>query len=87
MLVSHEYHKVLKTFRKNAQMTQEEIADELNVTQSCVSKLESGRKIIDIDTFVTWASVTNSEFQDSLEDLIYGFSTTKRRNQQFTKSS
>lgn len=78
MLVTREYHKVLRTFRKNAKMTQEEIADELNVTQSCVSKLESGRKIIDIDTFVTWASVTNTEFQNSLEDLFHGFNATKR---------
>lgn len=52
---------MLKIFRKKAKLTQEEIADELNVTQSCVSKLESGRKIIDIDTFMNWVRVTNSE--------------------------
>lgn len=42
-------------------MTQEEIAYELNMTQSTVSKLESGRHIIDIQTFMNWVRVTNCE--------------------------
>ena len=59
--LTHEYHKLLKTFRKKAKMTQEDIADELNMTQSTVSKMESGRHIIDIETFMSWVRVTNSE--------------------------
>lgn len=66
MQLTHEYHEMLKTFRKKANMTQEEIADELNVTQSFVSKLESGRKAIDIDTFITFVKVTNSEVHEAL---------------------
>ncbi|WP_400194661.1 helix-turn-helix domain-containing protein [Lysinibacillus telephonicus] len=52
---------MLKFFRKKAKMTQEDIAYELNMTQSTVSKMESGRHIIDIQTFMNWVRVTNSE--------------------------
>ena len=52
---------MLKIFRKNANMTQEDIAYELNVTQGTVSKLEKGNKPIDIQTFMQWVRVTNSE--------------------------
>lgn len=52
---------MLKLFRKKAKMTQEDMADELNMTQSTISKMESGRHIIDIQTFMNWVRVTNSE--------------------------
>ncbi|WP_346234541.1 helix-turn-helix transcriptional regulator [Lysinibacillus telephonicus] len=61
MQITQEYHKMLKFFRKKAKMTQEDIAYELNMTQSTVSKMESGRHIIDIGTFMNWIRVTNSE--------------------------
>ncbi|MGC7931290.1 helix-turn-helix domain-containing protein [Lysinibacillus sp. VIII_CA] len=54
--------KMLKKFRVNANITQEEMADKLNSTQSTVSKLESGRKTIDIFTFAKWLKITESEF-------------------------
>ncbi|AMA72901.1 hypothetical protein ACH33_08550 [Aneurinibacillus sp. XH2] len=59
--ITQEYHKLLKFFRKKAKMTQEEIAYELNMTQSTVSKLESGKHIIDLQTFMKWVQVTNCE--------------------------
>lgn len=74
MQLTQEYHKMLKFFRKKARMTQEEIADELNVTQSCVSKLESGRKIIDIHTFMNWVRVTNSEVHAA--SMMFGIDIT-----------
>lgn len=70
MQVTQEYHKMLKVFRKSANLTQEDIAYELNITQSSVSKLESGRKLIDIQTFMNWVSVTNSEIHAA--SLIFG---------------
>lgn len=54
--------KMLKKFRIDANITQEEMADQLNSTQSAVSKLESGRKTIDIFTFAKWLKITESEF-------------------------
>ncbi|WP_431810840.1 helix-turn-helix domain-containing protein [Lysinibacillus capsici] len=61
--LSFDFKKVLKKFRENAKITQEEMADELNITQSHVSKYERGRKVIDLETFIRWAQVTNSEVQ------------------------
>ncbi|MGE7114734.1 helix-turn-helix domain-containing protein [Lysinibacillus sp. NPDC047702] len=53
--------KMLKKFRINANITQEEMADQLNSTQSAISKLESGRKTIDIFTYAKWLKITDSE--------------------------
>ncbi|BDH60095.1 hypothetical protein MTP04_02250 [Lysinibacillus sp. PLM2] len=61
MQITQEYHKMLRLFRKKAKMTQEEISEELNIPQSTISKMESGRHIIDIQTFVQWVRATNSE--------------------------
>lgn len=58
-----DYSKALRKFRKSADMTQEDLADRLNMTQSHVSKYEQGRKIVDLETFVRWAQVTNNEVQ------------------------
>lgn len=58
-----DYPKLLKKFRKSAEMTQEDMAHELNMTQSHVSKYESGRKVVDLDTFMRWVQVTNNEVQ------------------------
>ena len=54
--------KMLKKFRIDANITQEEMAERLDSTQSAVSKLESGRKTIDIFTFASWLKITESEF-------------------------
>ncbi|WP_193767137.1 helix-turn-helix domain-containing protein [Lysinibacillus parviboronicapiens] len=53
--------KMLKKFRIDANITQEEMAERLDSTQSAISKLESGRKTIDIFTFASWLKITNSE--------------------------
>ena len=52
---------MLKVFRKKAKMTQEDVAYELDIPQSTISKMESGRHIIDIQTFMNWIRVTNTE--------------------------
>ncbi|QPA56272.1 helix-turn-helix domain-containing protein [Lysinibacillus sphaericus] len=63
MFESLEHGKMLKIFRKKAKMTQEDIADELNITQSCVSKYESGRKTLDLSAFLKWCRITNCEVE------------------------
>ncbi|QBK26712.1 helix-turn-helix domain-containing protein [Ureibacillus thermophilus] len=70
MQVTQEYHKLLKQFRKKAKMTQEQIAYELNITQSTVSKIESGRYFVDIKTFMNWVRVTNCEAQAAV--MMFG---------------
>jgi len=57
---------ILRKFRKSANLTQEDMAEELNITQSHVSKYESGRKILDYETLVKWIQVTNSEVQAAI---------------------
>lgn len=68
-----EHGKMLKLFRKKAKMTQEDIADELNITQSCVSKYESGRKVLDLSTFLKWINITNSEIPAAA--MLFGMDT------------
>jgi len=63
-------HSTLRNFRKSANLTQEDMAEELNITQSHVSKYESGRKILDYETLVKWIQVTNSEVQAAL--IMFG---------------
>lgn len=58
-----EYGKVLKGFREKAGYTQQELAELLNRSRSCISKFESNSKLMDIETFRNWARVTNSEVQ------------------------
>ncbi|WP_332649737.1 helix-turn-helix domain-containing protein [Lysinibacillus sp. 54212] len=68
--LSVNFSKVLKKFREGANLTQEEMAHELNITQSHVSKYECGRKVIDLETFMSWVRVTNSEAQAAL--IMFG---------------
>lgn len=68
-----EHGKMLKIFRKKAKMTQEDIAEELNITQSCVSKYESGRKVLDLSTFLKWINITNSEIPAAA--MLFGMDT------------
>ncbi|QPR69615.1 helix-turn-helix transcriptional regulator [Lysinibacillus macroides] len=68
--LSLDFAKVLKKFRKDAKLTQEEMACQLNMTQSHVSKYEQGRKIIDLETFLKWAQITNAEAQAAI--IMFG---------------
>lgn len=69
-VLSLDFSKVLKKFRENANLTQEDMAHELNITQSHVSKYECGRKVIDLETFMRWVRVTNCEAQAAL--IMFG---------------
>ncbi|MEB2281078.1 helix-turn-helix domain-containing protein [Lysinibacillus xylanilyticus] len=62
--------KMLKKFRIDANITQEEMAERLDSTQSAISKLESGRKTIDIFTFASWLKITESEFAGT--EMMFG---------------
>ncbi|WP_257008331.1 helix-turn-helix domain-containing protein [Bacillus sp. FJAT-45350] len=62
-----EFGGVLKAMRKKAGYSQEELAYELNTTQSTVSKLERNQKIPDIYTVKQWAETTCAK------DMIIAF--------------
>ncbi|MER1958836.1 MAG: helix-turn-helix transcriptional regulator [Solibacillus sp.] len=56
-----QYGPILKALRIKAEMTQEELAQRLNRSRSCISKFESEKKVIDLPTFLQWIRETNSQ--------------------------
>ena len=82
MLHPSEFPKLLKKFRKNASMTQEDLAFELNMSQAHVSKYESGRKVVDLETFMRWVQITNSEVQAAM--VMFGADVCAQATQLMT---
>lgn len=66
-LVTENTGKAIRTFRKKKNMTLQELADHLCKSKATVSKYESGKISIDLDTLVDIASA----LQVSVEQLIY----------------
>ena len=58
----------IKDLRKKKNMTQDELADKLNVTRQAVSNWENGKTQPDIETLTQLAEV----FDVSVERIIYG---------------
>lgn len=52
---------VLRSMRHRAGFSQEEIAFQLNISQSTVSKIEKDRKLPDLPLLIRWADVTNAK--------------------------
>lgn len=64
------YGKHLKKFRKSVGMTQQDIADELHLSRTAISKIENGTQEATINQFVRWAQVTNCDVQAAL--ILFG---------------
>lgn len=64
--LSLDFSKILKKFREDAKLSQEELAYRLNMTQSHVSKYECNRKVIDLETFLRWVHITNADAQAAI---------------------
>lgn len=58
----------IKTLRKEKQLSQEQLAEELHVTRQAVSNWENGKTQPDIDTLTQLAGF----FDVSIERIIYG---------------
>lgn len=56
----------LKKLRKNVKLTQEDVAERLNVSRQSVAKWESGESLPDIDNCILLAKLYNV----SLDDLV-----------------
>lgn len=63
-----EIGKNIKRFRQDANMTQDELAERLNVTRQAISSWECDKTQPDIDTLKKIADI----LQVSVESLIYG---------------
>lgn len=61
---------VLKQMRKNANMSQEELAEELHIARSSISKLERDQLELKAVDLLSWANVTQS--QDIIAALALG---------------
>lgn len=62
-----QFGGVLKKMRKKAGFSQTELALELGIGQSDVSKLETNRKTPDIYTVTHWANVTRAH------EMVFAF--------------
>lgn len=58
--------KGLKALRKNAKLTQEDVAEKLNVSRQTVAKWESGESLPDIDSCILLSKL----YRVSLDDLV-----------------
>lgn len=54
----------LKRLRKNAKLTQEELAEKLNVTRQTVAKWETGESLPDIDSCIAMSKLYNITIDD-----------------------
>lgn len=72
-IVSIDVGKLVKTFRKRAELTQESFADLMNVTQSTVSRIEKNVIACEVNFLVKAAKVTNCE--DLAAMTLFGIST------------
>lgn len=69
MFDTRKFGKALSTLRKNADMTQNEVADKLNLSRQAISKYECGESFPDISILVMIADL----FHITLDQLIgYG---------------
>lgn len=64
----NEVANSIKKLRKEKQLSQEQLAEQLNVTRQAVSNWENGKTQPDIDTLTQLASY----FDVSIERIIYG---------------
>lgn len=42
-------------------MSQSEISSKLNISTSSISKIESGKKTVDLEMFIKWVEITNTK--------------------------
>ena len=61
MIKIKNYGPLLREMRKNAGMSQEEVAHELYMSISNVSRLESGKYEIKLADALRWANVTGAQ--------------------------
>lgn len=73
MFDTKKFGGYLSRLRKNADMTQSELADKLNMTRQAISRYENGDSFPDVSTLVLIADI----FDVGLNDLIYSGEPTR----------
>lgn len=73
------YGAILKALRVRANLTQQELADKLHRSRSCISKFEKETKTIDMPTFMQWIQITDG--QVAAAAMMFGMDTLSIINQ------
>ena len=63
-----QFGEALAKQRKNANLSQEQLAEKLNVTRQAISKWESGASMPDVETLKQLSAI----FSVSIDTLVYG---------------
>lgn len=67
-----KFNEKLQKLRKENNLSQEQLADKLNVSRQAVSKWESGSSYPDMEKLKTLSKVLNCKLEDILDDGIMG---------------
>lgn len=67
--------KIIKTLRTNKKLTQEELAEKVDISKNYLSKVERGLSVLNTETFLKMAA----ELEFSLDD--FGIKTKSQNNE------
>lgn len=56
-----KFGAIMQACRERAGLTQEQMADRLHRSQSCISKYEKDRKVPDMPTMMAWMEATGAK--------------------------
>ncbi|NQX68462.1 helix-turn-helix transcriptional regulator [Paenibacillus alba] len=65
-----KFGAIMQACRERAGLTQEQIADKLHKSRSCISKLENDMKTPDLPTMMRWADITGA--REVVVSFMYG---------------
>ncbi|MGE7115152.1 helix-turn-helix domain-containing protein [Lysinibacillus sp. NPDC047702] len=74
-----QYGAILKALRVKADLTQQQLADKLHRSRSCISKFEKEIKSIDMPTFMEWVRITDGQLAAAA--MMYGVDALSIINQ------
>ncbi|WP_236338539.1 helix-turn-helix domain-containing protein [Paenibacillus plantiphilus] len=55
-----KFGAILQACRERAGLSQEQLAEKLNRSRSCISKIEGDKKTLDAETLIKWTDLTNA---------------------------
>lgn len=59
-IFGNKYGAIMQAMRERSGMSQEQLADKINLSRSCVSKFENDKKPPDMSTMIAWANETGA---------------------------
>ena len=78
---------LLREYRQAAQLTQMEVADRLQCTQSDVSKVERGVRSLDVLELRRWTAAMDSDFETFIADLERRLSSIEKLSAHWSRPS